>query len=237
MLYVTINTLRSGHHLSRNRFAGNFLWRPIVWSLSNVYLASDRWWWKRGRNMAVDATWSASTGDADDELAIRCREGNQRAFNELVTRYQSRIFLFTYRLLLDRSEAEDAVQETFLRAFKALPKYRPDGYFSSWIYRIALNECRRRIRSRKVTVSLEIVDSVSSSPDPQNAMMTGERNRVVRMAVDALPEHYRVVMMLFYFEEMSVDQISRTINVSVSAVKVRLYRGRERLSRRLSATM
>lgn len=187
--------------------------------------------------MAVDATWSASTGDADDELAIRCREGNQRAFNELVTRYQSRIFLFTYRLLLDRSEAEDAVQETFLRAFKALPKYRPDGYFSSWIYRIALNECRRRIRSRKVTVSLEIVDSVSSSPDPQNAMMTGERNRVVRMAVDALPEHYRVVMMLFYFEEMSVDQISRTINVSVSAVKVRLYRGRERLSRRLSATM
>ncbi|MEP6755062.1 MAG: sigma-70 family RNA polymerase sigma factor, partial [Chthonomonadales bacterium] len=136
--------------------------------------------------------------------------------------------------LSERSEAEDAVQETFIRTYKALPAYRPDGYFSSWIYRIALNECRRRLRSKKVTVPLDLVDGVSNTPDPQNAMLTGERNRLVRAAVNGLPEHYRVVMMLFYFEEMSVDQISKTINVSVSAVKVRLHRGRERLSTRIS---
>jgi RNA polymerase sigma-70 factor (ECF subfamily) len=139
-------------------------------------------------------------------------------------------------MLQDRSEAEDAVQETFVRAYRALPGYRPDGFFSSWIYRIALNECRRRMRSRRPTVPLELIEGMpGKTPDPQASVMTGERNRLLRQAVNDLPEHYRMVMMLFYFEEMSVDQISKTLGASVSAVKVRLHRGRERLANRLEA--
>jgi RNA polymerase sigma-70 factor (ECF subfamily) len=117
-----------------------------------------------------------------------------------------------------------------------LQAYRPDGFFSSWIYRIALNECRRRMRGRKVTVGLEFAPPPGNLPDPQQSMLTVERNRQLREAIDGLPEHYRLVMMLFYFEEMSIDEISRALSVSVSAIKVRLHRGREKLATKLATT-
>ena len=190
--------------------------------------------------MGLELAWSSASKDSadlEDRLAVRCRQGDRGAFDEIVSRYQLRLFRFAYRLLGDRSEAEDAVQETFVRVYKALPSYRPDGYFSSWIYRIALNECRRRRRSNRITVSLDAVPQTAQGPDPQQSVMQTERNRQLRDAVAALPEHYRLVMTLFYFEELSVDQISRTIDVSVSAVKVRLHRGRERLATRLQNSL
>ncbi len=189
--------------------------------------------------MGLELAWTSASDSADseDRLAVRCRQGDRGAFDEIVSRYQLRLFRFAYRLLSDRSEAEDAVQETFVRVFKALPAYRPDGYFSSWIYRIALNECRRRRRSNRLTLSLDAVPQTAQGPDPQQTMMVTERNRQLREAIAAMPEHYRIVMMLFYFDEMSVDQISRTIDVSVSAVKVRLHRGRGRLAIRLKNSL
>ncbi len=187
--------------------------------------------------MAVDLALGRVPADLDDRLAVRCRSGETVAFDELVHRYQVRLFRFAFRLLQDRGEAEDAVQETFLRAYRALPAYRPDGFFSSWIYRIALNECRRRMRGRRPTVPLDPAVAAGTVADPQQTVMTQERHRQLRDAVDALPEHYRLVMMLFYFDEMSVDQISRTLDVSVSAVKVRLHRGRERLATRLESRL
>src|SRR5262245_58545128 len=98
--------------------------------------------------MAIELVWTGAAADVEDRLALRCRAGDSAAFDELVSRYQLRLFRFACRLLHDRAEAEDALQETFVRAFRALPTYRPDGFFSSWIYRIALNECRRRLRGR-----------------------------------------------------------------------------------------
>src|SRR6266567_2677136 len=88
--------------------------------------------------MALDLVWGDSTGDLEDRLAVRCRDGDAAAFDELLERYQLKLFRFAYRLLKDRVEAEDAVQETFVRAYRALPAYRTDGFFSSWIYRICL---------------------------------------------------------------------------------------------------
>jgi RNA polymerase sigma-70 factor (ECF subfamily) len=191
----------------------------------------------RGNKMGLELSLHGGSGDSEDTLAVRCRNGDRAAFDEIVSRYTVRLFRFAFRLLGDRSEAEDAVQETFVRVYKAIPAYRPDGYFSSWIYRIALNECRRRRRNYRITLPLEAAPQVASGPDPQQSAMTAERNRVLRLAVEALPEHYRIVMMLFYFDELSVDEISRTIDVSVSAVKVRLHRGRERLAVRLQNSL
>lgn len=185
----------------------------------------------------MELAWSGSPADMEERLAIRCRSGDLTAFDELVSRYQLRLFRFAFRLLQDRAEAEDAVQDTFVRAYRALPAYRPDGFFSSWIYRIALNECRRRMRGRKPTVPLELTPVCTGQPDPQQIVLNHERNRQLRDAIDALPEHYRVVLILFYFEEMSVEQIARTVRVSISAVKVRLHRGRARLANRLAAAV
>jgi RNA polymerase sigma-70 factor, ECF subfamily len=187
--------------------------------------------------MSVELAFRGRAADAEDRLAIRCGSGETAAFDEIVGRYQLRLYRFAYRMLCDRGEAEDAVQETFVRAYRAIRGYRPDGFFSSWIYRIALNECRRRLRSRRPTVALDSTSLAAQGCDPQEAALLQERSRRVRQAVDALPEHYRMVMMLFYFDEMSVDQISRTVGVSVSAVKVRLHRGRERMAARLGVTL
>ena len=183
--------------------------------------------------MAFDMALGGAAAGVEDRLAVRCRSGDPAAFDELVGRYQIRLFRFAFRMLRDRAEAEDAVQETFLRAYRALPRYRPDGYFSSWIYRITLNECRRRLRGKRSTLSLDLTPLTDNLPDPQAAVMNNERHRQLRLALEMLPEHYRVVMMLFYFEDMSVNEISRTLGVSVSAVKVRLHRGRDRLAARL----
>ncbi len=187
--------------------------------------------------MALDLVWGGASADMEDRLAVRCRSGEPAAFDELVSRYQLRLFRFAFRLLRDRAEAEDAVQETFVRAYRALPAYRPDGFFSSWIYRIALNECRRRMRGRRPTIPLEVAPPAGNMPDPQQAILTHERHRQLREAVEGLPEHYRLVMQFFYFEEMSVEQISRALSVSVSAVKVRLHRGRVRLATRLEGSL
>jgi RNA polymerase sigma-70 factor (ECF subfamily) len=183
--------------------------------------------------MALELAWRGAAADIEDRLAVRCRAGDHSAFDEIVERYQLRLFRFAFRLVRDHAEAEDAVQETFVRVYNALPAYRPDGYFSSWIYRIALNECRRRLRYRRITVPLEYASQTGPGPDPQQAVLTIERHREIRDALDALPDHYRLVLLCFYFEEMSVEQISRTLGVSVSAVKVRLHRGRARLATRL----
>jgi RNA polymerase sigma-70 factor (ECF subfamily) len=185
------------------------------------------------KSMALGLTWAGSAANADDALALRGGAGDLAAFDTLVANYQTRLFRFAYRMLKNRVEAEDVVQETFLRAYRALPKYRPDGYFSSWIYRIALNECRRRMRGQRPTVELEAGMYADETAHPEQTLLSQDRNRRLREAVEALPEHYRLVMQFFYFEEMSVDQISRALDVSVSAVKVRLHRGRERLATRL----
>ena len=196
---------------------------------------------QRARNtagtMALDLVWRDATGDVEDRLAVRCREGDPTAFDEILERYQLKLFRFAYRMLKDRGEAEDAVQETFVRAYRALPAYRTDGFFSSWIYRICLNECRRRMRSRRPTIPLDIAPAPGNLPDPQQMIMQNERHRQLRDAVNGLPEHYREVMYLFYFEDMPVELISRMLSVSVSAVKVRLHRGRERLSHRLNGVL
>lgn len=191
----------------------------------------------RNDGMSVDLVWGGTSSDLEDRLAVRARSGDMEAFDELVSRYQIRLLRFTYRMLQHKSEAEDAVQETFVRAYRGLQSYRPDGFFSSWIYRIALNECRRRMRSRKPTVGLENVQQVALGPDPQQTVLTHERNRQLRDAIETLPDHYRLVLMLFYFDELSVEQISQTISVSTSAIKVRLHRGREKLAGILTVTL
>ncbi|MBM3496169.1 MAG: sigma-70 family RNA polymerase sigma factor [Armatimonadetes bacterium] len=174
------------------------------------------------------------TADYEDRLAASAREGDTTSFDVLVERYQRRLLRFAIRMLKDQPDAEDVVQATFLRAYRGLPRYRPGGFFSSWIYRIALNECRRKLRGRPpISEPLDRgvdIPSTAQAGDPQRTLASNDRNRIVREAVSSLPEHYREVMFLFYFEDMSVEETARALGISVSAVKVRLHRGRARLS-------
>ncbi|NLH98172.1 MAG: sigma-70 family RNA polymerase sigma factor [Chthonomonadales bacterium] len=177
----------------------------------------------------------------EDMLAVRARDGDRGAFDVLVGRYQARLIRFALRMVKDGCDAEDVVQATLVRAYRGLGRYRPGGFFSSWIYRIALNECRRKLRTRPPSHEpLERgaeVPARFSGADPERAIVTQDRNRLVRDAVSSLPVHYREVMMLFYFEDMSVEETARALDLSISAVKVRLHRARARLSQTLAEAL
>lgn len=180
--------------------------------------------------MSIELAWTPAPATEEDRLALRTRSGDLAAFDHLVARYHPRLYRFAYRMLHSASDAEDAVQETFVRAYKALPHYRPDGYFSSWIYRIALNECRRRSRQRRDDLPLLDDHRQDTGPDPGQAVLNMERRRQVQAALDALPEHYRLVVELFYFSGLSTAEVGRALGITATAVKVRLFRARQRLS-------
>jgi len=173
----------------------------------------------------------------DDRLAMQARAGDAEAFDALVRRYEDRLLGFAYRMLHDMSDAQDVLQQTFLRAYRGLASYRPGGQFASWLYRIALNECRRRIgaRRRQPTAPEEAAAYAHSdrSSDPEAQTIQNDRNRAIREAVMKLPDHYREAILLFYFEELSVAEMARAMGVSVTAAKVRLHRARAKLSNAL----
>lgn len=188
----------------------------------------------RSKRMTLELTTRARARDDDDALAVLARSGDAAAFDEIVRRYAPRILRFAYRTVQDLADAEDVLQATFIRAYRGLRAYRPGGFFASWIYRIALNECRRCLRSRMsrpVSEESELVRATARpAMDPESACARWDRNRVVREAVMKLPPHYREVIVLFYFEEMSVEEVAHTLGISVTSAKVRLHRGRNRLA-------
>jgi RNA polymerase sigma-70 factor (ECF subfamily) len=191
--------------------------------------------------LTIELVARGRTADYEDHLALQAREGDSASFDTLVHRYQPRLLRFAYRMLQDASDAEDVLQSTLIRAYRGLGAYRPGGFFASWLYRIALNECRRllRARARLPLASEEAALSVAAGPpsDPAAAALAGDRNRLVRAAVMSLPHHYREVVLLFYFEGLSVEQIARAMRISTTATKVRLHRARARLGAALEGAL
>lgn len=176
-------------------------------------------------------------------VALAC-EGNRGAFAELVDLYKSRIFHLAYRMLGNRQEAEDVVQDTFLRMYEHLSSFDRSRKFSTWLYRIATNLCIDRLRRRRSVYSLDAdmtegdnMDGYSvlrsDAPGPEEALVLTERQRMVLEAIDALPDKYKTAVALRYYQDLSLQEISEIMQIPVSTVKTRIHRGREYLRRKL----
>jgi RNA polymerase sigma-70 factor (ECF subfamily) len=173
------------------------------------------------------------------------QHGDFAAFDELVRRWERKIHGAIYRVVGSEEEARDVGQETFLKAYRALGSFKREARFSSWLYQIALNLCRDRLRRRKLRqhVSLEelgdsVRDATPRSPAP-SALELIERNdlsRAVAAAVDALPDEQREVIVLKEYQGLTFLEIADALGLPPSTVKTRLYRGlgqlREQLERR-----
>jgi RNA polymerase sigma-70 factor (ECF subfamily) len=177
-------------------------------------------------------------------LVALARDGEREAFAELVEIYKGKLFQLAYRMLNNRQEAEDVVQDTFMRMHEHLERYDDSHKFSTWIYRIATNLCIDRLRRKKAAYSLDAdvsegdgLDgySVLQSPDytPEQEFILSERQQVVRQAMDALPVKYKSAMALKYYQDLSLQEISDILHIPVSTVKTRIHRGRDYLRRRL----
>lgn len=177
-------------------------------------------------------------------LAKLVLKGDQRAFADIVDLYQDKLYHMAYRMLYNRQEAEDVVQDTFLRVYRNLDRYDDSMKFSTWIYRIATNLCIDRLRRRRPTYSLDAestdhegLDGYSMIPSdnrtPESETMLSETQRIIHAAIETLPAKYKSVMVLRYLQDMSLQEIGDVLDMPVTTIKTRVHRGREFLRKRL----
>jgi RNA polymerase sigma-70 factor, ECF subfamily len=181
-------------------------------------------------------------GRTDEELVEACLAGDSSAFDVLVGRWDRKIQGAIYRVLGSEDEARDLSQEAFLKAYRGLGSFKREARFSSWLYQIALNLCRDRLRRRRgrTMVSLDELDEggaqLSASASPPSALdlvETRDLQRTVAAAVAELPEEQREVIVLKEYQGLTFLEIAGILDVPISTVKTRLYRGLGHLRERL----
>jgi RNA polymerase sigma-70 factor (ECF subfamily) len=177
----------------------------------------------------------------DEELVASTLAGDTSAFDLLVLRWDRKIQGAIYRLIGSEEEARDLCQEAFFKAYRGLRAFKGEARFSSWLYQIALNLCRDRMRRRRgrTLVSLDALEADGQAPvlrDETNALDLVEARdlqRRVKAAVLALPEEQREVIVLKEYEGLTFQEIADVLDMPVSTVKTRLYRGLDKLKERL----
>lgn len=177
------------------------------------------------------------TFDDDSRLARRVQRGDRQAFDLLLTRYERPIFSFIFHFFRNRALCEDLTQETFLRAFRFIRSYRPKDKFSTWLFSIAKNLCIDELRrmQKGSTVDIDAVhpDSLPSEggggQDPLSSSIAIQEGEILRQVITRLPEKYRTCIILYYFNDLSYEEISKVMRITLSNTKILLFRGKRML--------
>ncbi|HEY4056678.1 MAG TPA: sigma-70 family RNA polymerase sigma factor [Kofleriaceae bacterium] len=185
--------------------------------------------------------------DVERALIRRLRDRDERAFRELLELHRDRVFNITYRMLGNRSEAEDIAQEVFITVFKTIDSFREESKFSTWLYRVAVNHTKNRIKylARRHERKHESVDerseetngATSGSParmaQPDKALQTAQSEKLIQDAIAALDDDQRTVVVLRDIEELSIEEICEITGLPDGTVKSRLHRARLVLRKKL----
>ena len=173
---------------------------------------------------------------SDRDLIQRARRGDAEAFGELVIRYQTSVFNVCYRILHERAEAQDMAQETFIRARERLDTFDEERALGPWIRRVAANVCLNHVETQKSTTEFDEERDADESQRPESQVETRERSEQIRKALTSLPVHYRVVIELRHYQELSYDEIAAELHIPLSDVKSHLFRARKMLAEKLHAS-
>ena len=184
-----------------------------------------------------------TASDTDQQLVQRAQRGDLRAFDLLVLKYQGRIAALVSRYVSDASEVEDVTQEAFIKAYRALGKFRGDSAFYTWLYRIAANAAKNHLvaKGRRPGADATIEDAegfdegglLSESASPEALAMGGELAEVVESALNALPDELKAALMLREFDGLSYDDIADVLGCPVGTVRSRIFRAREAIDQRV----
>ena len=183
--------------------------------------------------------------EVDQELVARAQRGDKKAFELLVVKYQRKLARLLSRFIRDATEVEDVTQEAFIKAYRALPSFRGDSAFYTWLYRIGINTAKNYLVSlgrRAPTVtgvdseeaeSIEEGDQLRDLNTPENQMMTRQLAETVNQALQELPEELRTAITLREIDGMSYEEIAQIMNCPIGTVRSRIFRAREAIAERL----
>lgn len=198
-----------------------------------------------GKLIAVANTPTSGNREIDHELVLRAQRGDKRAFGLLVDKYQRKLGRLLSRMIRDQSEIEDVVQESFIKAYRALPNFRGDSAFYTWLYRIGINTAKNYLVSmgRRPTVSTDIEiedaenfdsgDELRTTETPESTMMTKQIAQTVNDTVASLPEELRTAITLREIEGLSYEEIATIMACPIGTVRSRIFRARETIAAKL----
>ena len=185
--------------------------------------------------------------DGDDKLVKRAKKGDSRAFDLLVLKYQGRVAQLVSRYVSNAAEVEDVTQEAFIKAYRALPKFRGDSAFYTWLYRIAANAAKNHLvaLSRRPTTDFALDDSESyevpgrlkDNESPDEVIMGQQLEAVISQAIDVLPLELKAALTLREFEGLSYDYIAEVLECPIGTVRSRIFRAREAIDQKVASQM
>jgi RNA polymerase sigma-70 factor (ECF subfamily) len=185
--------------------------------------------------------------DGDDKLVKRAKKGDSRAFDLLVLKYQGRVAQLVSHYVNNAAEVEDVTQEAFIKAYRALPKFRGDSAFYTWLYRIAANAAKNHLVAlgRRPTTDLALDDSESyevpgrlkDNESPDEVIMGQQLEAVISQAIDALPLELKAALTLREFEGLSYDEIAEVLECPIGTVRSRIFRAREAIDQKVASQM
>jgi RNA polymerase sigma-70 factor (ECF subfamily) len=183
--------------------------------------------------------------DVDRQLVARAQRGDKRAFELLVEKYQRKLARLLSRFVRDPAEVEDVTQEAFIKAYRALPAFRGDSAFYTWLYRIGINTAKNYLMAlgRRAPTSTDIeADAAESFEEgeqlrdintPESVLLSNEIAATVNATIEALPEELRTAIQLREIEGMSYEDIARIMDCPIGTVRSRIFRAREAIAERL----
>jgi RNA polymerase sigma-70 factor (ECF subfamily) len=189
---------------------------------------------------------TSQAGIDEAVLVAQAKDGDTRAFGELVRRYEGKIFRLANHITQNREDAEDVLQETFMKAYEHLEQFKGDSKFYTWIVRIAVNQALMKLRRRKTDKSVSLDEQIDTGEDtvvreiaawgedPEQRFSREELGEILEGAIDSLEPPYRSVFVLRDVEDLSTEETAEALGLSVPAVKSRLLRARLQLREKLT---
>lgn len=182
------------------------------------------------------------------QLIKEAIEGDETAYKQLLENYRGAIFNLLFKMVRNKEETEDLVQEAFMKAFSALPSFNEEYAFSTWLYKIAINNCidhmrKKRLKTYSINKPVQSKDGEldrefpDTSMSPDREILNEERSHIIESAIDDLPENYKVAIILRHSEEKSYEEIAEILNIPLGTVKARIFRAREMLKKKLKGKL
>lgn len=171
----------------------------------------------------------------DQHYIDKILQGETNAFAVLIDRYKDMIFTLSLKMVKNREEAEEAAQDTFIKVFNSLSKFKGDSKFSTWIYKISYNTCLDRLKKNKkedLNISIDEFSShlIKTMDNALSALEDKERKQAIQNCLNSLPSEDNFLLTLFYFEDQNLEEIGKIMNINANNVKVKLFRSRQKLA-------